>query len=92
MPVMLDVIRTSVTVPLLHDMSAVSPGPSVSPGPGNATSTPSPRPSATVTPRPPTPTPPPVTPSYLVSTYGIWIAVMVLISAAILLITLRLRR
>jgi len=91
MPVVLEENRTSVTLSLLHDVPAVSPGPSVSPGPANATSTPGPRPSATVTPKPPTPTPPPVTPAYLVSTYGVAIAIMVLISAALLLITLRMR-
>ncbi|HEY3274021.1 MAG TPA: carboxypeptidase-like regulatory domain-containing protein [Methanocella sp.] len=92
LPLVLEENRTSVTLALLHDVPAVTPGPSVSPGPANATSTPSPRPTVSITPKPPTPTPPPVTPSYLISTYGIAIAVMVLISAAILFITLRLRR
>jgi hypothetical protein len=92
LPLVLEENRTTVTLALLHDVPAVTPGPSVPPGSVNVTTTPGPRPTATITPRPPTPTPPPVTPSYLVSTYGIAIAVMVLISAAILLITLRLRR
>jgi protocatechuate 3,4-dioxygenase beta subunit len=91
LPLVLDENRTSVTLTLLHDVPAVTPGPSVTHAPANATVTPGPRPTATITPRPPTPTPPPVTPSYLVSSYGVAIAVMVLISAALLLITLRMR-
>lgn len=89
MPVTLDENRTSVTVPLLHAVD-INPGASASPGPGDGIVTPGP--STKATPKPPTPTPPPVTLSYMVSSYGVAMAVMVVIAAGIFMIAMRMRR
>ena len=91
LPLVLNVGRIPVVLTLLRDVPLVTPGPTITPLPTNATATPSPRPTVTVTPRPPTPTPPPVTLSYLISSYGIAIAVMMLIAAALFLIALRMK-
>jgi protocatechuate 3,4-dioxygenase beta subunit len=91
-PIVLNDNRLQVAITLSKDVPAVTPGASVTPTPSSGTVTPCPRPTATATPRPPTPTPPPVTPSYLISSYGIAIAVMVLIAAAIFLVLMRARR
>lgn len=84
-PLILDENRTSVTLPLLIDASDVTPTPVPE------TPTPGPHGNTTVTPRPPTPTPPPVTPSYLISSYGVALGAMALICVVVLLVMLRLR-
>lgn len=86
-PLVLGENRTSVTLTLLHDVSV----PAISPtaAPGNVTPVPGTHLNATITPRPPTPTPPPVTLSYLATTYGLSLAVMVIVCVAGLFVVLR---
>jgi hypothetical protein len=87
--IILDANRTTVTLPLIVDAHVVTPTPA--PTPANVTPTVAPHGNTTVTPRPPTPTPPPITPSYLISSYGVALGTMALICVGILLVMLRLR-
>jgi protocatechuate 3,4-dioxygenase beta subunit len=91
LPLVLKESRAPVLLTLLRDVPSVTPGPSITPLPANATVTPGPHATVTVTPRPPTPTLPPITLSYLPSSYGMVIAVMVLIAAALFLIAMRMK-